>query len=99
MAEPKTFWQRLRTLSVQLLIGLSLGVLIWELIGFRLLGLKYGSFGSSVTCSPDVNAALAEFDGGLRTSALLGAVGFVAAKFVVQLWWRRRQATTKQTPA
>lgn len=98
MAEPKTLWQRLRVLSVQLLIGLSLGVVFWELVGYRILGLKYGSLGSSVTCAPDVNAALAEFDGGLRISALLGAVGFVVAKFALRLWWQRRQAK-KQSPA
>ena len=72
------------TLVVELLVGLALGVAVWELFGRRLLALKYGSLGSSVTCAPDVERALADFDGGLRTAAALGAVGFVALTLLIR---------------
>lgn len=89
----KEFWTQIRILFVELLVGLALGVTVWELFGRRLLALKYGSFGSTVTCAPDVERALADFDGGLRTAAALGAVGFVALTLLVRflLWRRNRQ--------
>jgi len=96
MAESRTLWQRLRSLSIQLLIGLGLGVLIWEFVGRRLLSFKYGSLGSSVTCAPDVDRALAEFDSGLQLSALSGAIGFVVLSFVVKLLWRRRAQRSRE---
>ncbi len=96
MSESPTIWQRLRVLLVQLLVGLALGVAVWEMAGRRLLALKYGSFGSSVTCAPDVERALAEFDAGLRIAALIGAVGFVILTFLVRLWWRRRKKSGSQ---
>ncbi len=90
----KAFWTQLRILFVELLVGLALGVAVWELFGRRLLALKYGSLGSSVTCAPDVERALADFDGGLRTAAALGAVGFVALTLLIRflLWRRNRKA-------
>jgi hypothetical protein len=90
----KAFWSQIRILLVELLVGLALGVMVWELFGQRLLALKYGSLGSSVTCAPDVERALAEFDGGLRMSAALGAAGFVALTLVIRfmLWRRNRQS-------
>jgi hypothetical protein len=90
MAQQVTLRKRLQTLLVEFLIGLALGVLVWELVGRRLLALKFGSLGSSVTCAPDVNQALTEFDSGLRISALVGAVAFVVLSLVVRIWWRRR---------
>jgi hypothetical protein len=92
MIESSPFWHRVRTLLFELLAGLALGVLVWEAIGRRILGFKYGSLGSSVTCAPDVDRALAEFDSGLRMSAVVGAVAFTAVALVVQIWWRRRRA-------
>jgi hypothetical protein len=92
MTEPSSFWPRVRTLALELLAGLALGVLFWEAVGRRLLAFKYGSLGSSVTCSPDVDRALAEFDSGLRLSAVVGAVAFTVLAVVVRIWWRRRRA-------
>jgi hypothetical protein len=92
----KSFWIQLRILFVELLVGLALGVAAWEMFGRRLLGFKYGSLGSSVTCAPDVEKALAEFDGGLRMSAVIGAAGFVALTLLFRflLWRHRSKART-----
>jgi hypothetical protein len=88
----KPVWKQLRILFFALLAGLGLGVLAWEAFGRRLLAFKYGSIGSSVTCAPDVERALVEFDSGLRTSALVGAVIVVVVVIVVQvLLWRRQK--------
>jgi Mg/Co/Ni transporter MgtE len=86
------FLHLVRILVLELLVGLALGVLLWEAFGRRILTFKYGSLGSSVTCSPDVDRALADFDGGLRTSAVIGAIVFVALTFTLRFWWRRRRA-------
>jgi hypothetical protein len=75
-----------------MLVGGGLGVFAWEGFGRRLLGFKYGSLGSSVTCAPDVDRALAEFDAGLRTSALVGSLGFLLAATATAVWLRRRRA-------
>jgi hypothetical protein len=91
MTESSPFWHRVRTLGVELLAGLALGVLFWEAVGRRVLAFKYGSLGSSVTCAPDVDRALAEFDSGLRLSALVGAVAFAVLALVVRIWWGRRR--------
>ena len=88
----KPVYKQLRILFFALLAGLGLGVLAWEAFGRRLLAFKYGSIGSSVTCAPDVERALVEFESGLRTSALVGAVAVVVLVIVVQvLLWRRRK--------
>jgi hypothetical protein len=92
MIEPSPFWRRVKTLVVELLAGLALGVLAWEAVGRRILSFKYGSLGSSVTCAPDVDRALADFDSGLRLSALVSAVAFTAVAVTVRFWWRRRRA-------
>jgi hypothetical protein len=92
MTESSSFWHRVRTLVIELLAGLALGVLFWEAVGRRLLAFKYGSLGSSVTCSPDVDRALAEFDSGLRLSAVVGAVAFTVLAVAIRIWWRRRRA-------
>jgi hypothetical protein len=92
MIESSPFWHRVKTLAVELLAGLALGVLVWEAVGRRILAFKYGSLGSSVTCAPDVDRALAEFDSGLRVSAVVGAVAFTALALVVRIWWRRKRA-------
>ena len=84
--------QRLRIVVVEGLLGLALGVLAWEAFGRRLLAFKYGSLGSSVTCAPDVDRALADFEGGLRNSALAGAIVCVVFMFAVRFWWRRKRA-------
>jgi hypothetical protein len=87
----KSIWTQLRIVFVELLVGLALGVAVWELFGRRFLAFKYGSLGSSVTCAPDVDKALADFDGGLRMAAAIGAVGFVALTLLIRfLLWRRR---------
>ena len=86
------FLHHVRILVLELLVGLALGVLVWEAFGRRILTFKYGSLGSSVTCSPDVDRALADFDGGLRTSAVVGAIVFVALTFTLRFWWRRRRS-------
>lgn len=91
MTRTATAWQRLRLLLVELLVGLALGVMVWELVGRRILAFKYGSIGSSVTCAPDVNLALSEFDSGLRISALIGAIGFVVLSLTVRLVLHRRK--------
>ncbi len=92
MTQSPSFWQRIRPLVIELLAGLALGVVFWEAVGRRLLAFKYGSLGSSVTCAPDVDRALAEFDSGLRLSALVGSLGFTAVAIAVRIWWRRRRA-------
>jgi hypothetical protein len=92
MTESSSFWHRVRTLAIELLSGLALGLLFWEAVGRRLLAFKYGSLGSSVTCSPDVDRALAEFDSGLRLSAVTGAVVFTIVAVVARIWWRRRRS-------
>jgi hypothetical protein len=96
----KAFWTQIRILFIELLVGTALGVLVWEIIGRRLLSFKYGSLGSSVTCAPDVERALADFDGGLRTAAALGAVGFVALTLFIRfvLWRRDRHAKPGARP-
>ena len=81
-----------RILMVELLVGLALGVLAWEAFGRRILTFKYGSLGSSVTCSPDVDRALADFDGGLRISAVVGALVCVVFTLTIRFWWRRRRS-------
>ena len=92
----KSFWIQVRILFIELLVGLSLGVMAWELFGRRWLGFKYGSFGSSVTCAPDVEKALGEFDAGLRMAASCGAAGFVGLTLLIRfLLWRRRTRTRK----
>jgi hypothetical protein len=92
MSKKSSFWHHVRVVVMQLLVGLGLGVAIWELLGRWILSLKYGSIGSSVTCSADVERALTEFDSGLRISALVGALGFLALALLVRfLLWRRRQ--------
>lgn len=92
MSAKPTFWQRLRRLVMELLVGLGLGVTVWELVGRNIIELRYGSLGNSVTCAPDVEQALAEFDSGLRISALVGAIAFVALVAVIRiLLWRKRQ--------
>jgi hypothetical protein len=86
----KPLWIQLRILVVELIVGLALGILVWELYGRRILAFKYGSLGSSVTCAPDVERALAEFDSGLRLAGVIGAAGFVALTLVIRfLLWRR----------
>lgn len=98
MGEPATFSKKIRVLLWQLLLGFILGVLFWELFGQWLLAKKYGSFGSSVTCAPDVARALADFDSGLRKSALAGAVLFVVVVFGIKVWWRRRKPVAAGAP-
>lgn len=83
----------------QLLAGLVLGVLFWELFGKALLSMKYGSVGSSVTCSPDVQRALAEFDSGLRLSALIGALAFVVVVALIRRQLRKRSQSKGAAPA
>jgi hypothetical protein len=39
-----------------------------------------------------VDRALAEFDSGLRLSAVVGAVAFTALAVAARIWWRRRRA-------
>jgi hypothetical protein len=97
----KAFWTQLRILFIELLVGTALGVLVWELVGRRLLALKYGSLGGTITCAPDVERALADFDGGLRTAAALGAVGFVALTlfFRLVLWRHKRHGQAGSKPA
>jgi len=97
MDEPGTFARKSKVLFWQLLLGFILGVLFWELVGQWWLAKKYGSFGSSVTCAPDVQRALADFDSGLRRSALAGAGLLVAAVFGIKLWWRRRKRVPSGT--
>jgi hypothetical protein len=95
------FTHRLRILLVESLVGLVLGVGFWELFGRRLLAMKYGSLGSSVTCAPDVVHALTDFDSGMRRSAVVGALGCMVVMFTFRIWrWRRRkkQATSANTP-
>ncbi len=92
MDQSSRFLHHLRILVVELLVGLALGVLAWEAFGRRILTFKYGSLGSSVTCAPDVDRALADFDGGLRISAVVGAVVCVAFTLAVRLWWWRRRS-------
>ncbi len=92
MDQSSRLLHHVRILVVELLVGLALGVLTWEAFGRRVLTFKYGSLGSSVTCSPDVDRALADFDGGLRISALVGALACVAVAVVLRLWWRRRRS-------
>jgi hypothetical protein len=92
------FWTQLRILFIELLVGLALGVTVWEIFGRRILAFKYGSLGSSVTCAPDVERALAEFDGGLRMAAVLGAVGFALLTLIVRfMLWRRHRQSKKAT--
>ncbi len=95
MDQSSRFLHHARILVLELLVGLALGVLAWEAFGRRLLSFKYGSLGSSVTCSPDVDRALADFDGGLRTSAVAGAVAFVVLTFSMRILWRRRRSARK----
>jgi hypothetical protein len=93
----KSLWSQLRIIFVELLVGLGLGVTTWELFGRRFLAFKYGSLGSSVTCAPDVEKALADFDGGLRMAAVIGAIGFVALTLLIRfLLWRRRPKQPQQ---
>ncbi len=92
MDQSSRFLHHVRILVVELLIGLALGVLVWEAFGRRILAFKYGSLGSSVTCSSDVDRALADFDGGLRISAVVGAVACVVFTLALRLWWRRRRS-------
>jgi len=92
MDQSSRFLKYVKMLVIESLLGLALGVLAWEAFGRRLLDFKYGSLGSSVTCAPDVDRALRDFDGGLRTSALVGAIACVVLMFVVRIWWRRRRA-------
>jgi hypothetical protein len=92
MSKTSSFWHHVRVIVVQLLVGLGLGVAAWEVVGRRILAIKFGSLGSSVTCASDVDLALSEFDAGLRISALVGALGLVALALLVRfLLWRRRQ--------
>jgi hypothetical protein len=92
----KSLWTQLRIVFIELLVGLALGVATWEFFGRRLLAVKYGSLGSSVTCAPDVEKALADFDWGLRMAAAIGAVGFVALTLLIRfLLWRRRPRQQK----
>jgi choline-glycine betaine transporter len=90
MADQTRFRRLLRIVGWQLLAGLVLGVLFWELFGQALLSMKYGSVGSSVTCAPDVQRALAEFDSGLRLSALIGALAFVVLVALIRRQLRKR---------
>lgn len=92
MSQPTTLGAKFKSLLVKLLIGLALGVLVWEFLGRTLLGMKFGSLGSSVTCAPDVNQALSEFDSGLRISALVGAVLYTVLAALVRRWWRKSRA-------
>jgi hypothetical protein len=98
MGEESGFARKLRVLGWQLLVGFILGVVFWEGLGQWMLGKKYGSIGSSVTCAPDVKRALAEFHSGLLTSALVGAGGLVVVVFAIRLWWRRRKRAQTGTP-
>jgi hypothetical protein len=96
MSAKPTFWQFVRRIVMELLVGLGLGVAVWELVGRSIITQMYGSIGSTVTCATDVEQALAQFDSGLRLSALIGAVAFVVLMAVVRiLLWRRRQQKAK----
>jgi hypothetical protein len=90
MTTESTFRRVSRMIAWQLLAGLVLGVLFWELFGKALLSMKYGSVGSSVTCAPDVQRALSEFDSGLRLSALIGALCFVVVVALIRRQLRKR---------
>jgi hypothetical protein len=92
MSATSSLRQRLRVLLWELLVGLVVGVLFWELLGRWLLAMKYGSFSSSLSCATDVNRALAEFDSGLRWSAIAGALGGIVLMFAFRIWRRRRKA-------
>jgi hypothetical protein len=83
----------------QLLAGLVLGVLFWELFGKAFLSMKYGSVGSSVTCSPDVQRALAEFDMGLRLSGLIGALVFVVLVALIRRQLHKRSKAAGKVPS
>lgn len=98
MANESTVGRTFKTLAWQLLAGLVLGVLFWELFGQRLLSMKYGSIGSSVTCAPDVRNALADFDSGLRRSAAIGAAALVVLIFFWKRWWRKRGRASANPP-
>ena len=101
MSATSSLRQRLRVLLWELLVGLVVGVLFWELLGRWLLAMKYGSFSSSLSCATDVNRALAEFDSGLRWSAIGGALGGIVLTFAFRIWRRRKAkpATTKPSGA
>jgi len=98
MADKGAFTHKLRVLGWQLLVGFILGVAFWEVLGQWILEKKYGSFGSSVTCAPDVKRALADFNSGLRISALAGAGILVVAIFVFKLWLKKRAPTPSGAP-
>jgi hypothetical protein len=96
MSTKPTFWQYVRRILMELLVGLGLGVTVWELIGRKIIALNYDSLGSTVTCATDVEQALAQFDSGLRLSALIGAIAFVVLMVVIRiLLWRKRQQKAK----
>ena len=100
MATQSKFWHHVRLLVMELLVGLGLGVTVWELVGRSIVSLRYDSLGSSVTCANDVELALSEFDSGLRLSALIGALAFVALTLLVRfLLWRRKQNKAKAVGA
>jgi hypothetical protein len=99
MSTESGFRRFMRMMAWQLLAGLVLGVLFWELFGKALLSMKYGSVGSSVTCSPDVQRALAEFDSGLRLSALIGALAFVVVVALIRRQVRKRSKAAAAVPA
>lgn len=97
---PESKFRRVsRMMAWQLLAGLVLGVLFWELFGKALLSMKYGSVGSSVTCAPDVQRALAEFDSGLRLSALIGALAFVVVVALIRRKLHKRSESGAVVPA
>jgi len=56
-------------------VGAAFGFILWSIIGKYVISAVFGSVGGSVTCGPDVEAALGQFVRWGLYSALAGGVG------------------------
>lgn len=64
-------------------VGAAFGFILWSIIGKYVISAVFGSVGGSVTCGPDVEAALGQFVRWGMYSALAGAVGVPIAAWSV----------------
>ena len=73
-------------------VGAAFGFIIWSIIGKYVISAFFGSMGGSVTCGPDVEAALGQFVRWGVYSALAGAVT------VPIVAWSLRRSRSKNAP-
>ncbi|MEO8181334.1 MAG: hypothetical protein ABI895_21060 [Deltaproteobacteria bacterium] len=89
----------LKRTGVELLIGATVGFVIWCLAGRSLTSMMFGSIAGSTTCEKDVMDALTRFLTMQLYAAIAGALVFaLAIGLIRRALERRRLRTAGPTP-